>query len=365
MPLNQRPLFPAQDPGGASAEERPADVIGPNGDLPTSFFVPERTADGPIKGKESTSPVWSIVFRLTAPGLAHFASTNNPQTMPTHVCLYRVNVGEAPCNTPLRLGVRKRRDLSGNEAIVGYVTTIAVDHVTNKHPQHSIAVAARARADGKKAAVGEVMKITGVLGASAGSSVGAAAAASSSDGMVQTTLNMFTHSPGDKSKAAQARFYIESSCRLSKNTFGSAAFVKLLEAHGTCYSKLDRRELINYVLAEYEIFVAQMKHMILLKQTQSLGNACAQLQHDGGTAKNSIKHQVFAMSFTDPSWSRPWVVAFAVVALEELDESGQKVPQKHTDVNVAKAVRTSFSIFSERPLEMVRSQHNPSHSLNG
>lgn len=319
---------------------RPVPVVDiTDGKLSPEFFVSKKAAFGK---KKLTSPVWSLVFELTEEGVAYFAKSHRitaDKDNFTHVCLLCENKDSIECCTPLKLTVVKGKP--------GYFcTSPAIDHFRRVHAHHPIAQDSAKRQDVKLETVANSMAAN-----AGGLSIAGAASTTS---LTQTTLSAFVLSPADRSKAAQARFYIESSGRISKNTFDDPAFIQLLKIHGgDNFFKLSPRELINYVRAEYEILTAMIKHILVLKQEQALGNQFAQVQHDGGTSKNSIKHQVFSMAIVGPKFDMPMVIALEVVTLERF-ENGQRLLQKHTDENVAKALEAIWSSLCDEPLKKVR-----------
>lgn len=325
----------------AHAVRAPAVEI--TGQLSRAFFKTEKAAVGK---KKLTSPVWAEVFELTDEGVAHFAELRHITASKdnfTHVCLC-ANKDSIECCTPLKMA-----SVKGKPGY--YCTSPAIEHIRQKHTQHPIAQLSFKRQDMKQETVANSMAATagGLPRAGADS-----ATSLTPTSLTQSTLAAFVLSPADKSRAAQARYYIESSSRISKNTFEDKAFIQLLKIHGgDDFFKLSPRELINYVRAESKILTGMIKHVLVLKQAQALGNQFAQLQHDGGTSKNGIKHQAFAVSVVDPKFDFPMVIAIDVVTLAIYD-NGRMVLEKHTDENVSKALKASWAKLCSAPLTEVR-----------
>jgi hypothetical protein len=302
------------------------------------------------------------VQRLTDDGVEHFMKLDLAKKKFTHVCLALKADGH-PCNTPLALSRVKK----ANGQLGTYSTSAAVDHLKSTHPSLSVSVEALGRQDKKKMVIAIAMadqqpaSSSAVIPAGSETNVGSSIAHGR---LTQSVLSCYMLTPADKSKAAQARFYIDGCGRVSKNTFEDPAFIKLLKAHGgDTYFKLSRQELIHYVRAEYDVMVLMIKEMIRRKEDQSLGNACAQLQHDGGTAQNGVKHQAIGLAFVEPDFTRPIVIALGVITLTACDVSGQKTLKKHTDQNVAGAARDCWAIYSDSPITNVRARARASDAL--
>ena len=113
-----------------------------------------------------------------------------------------------------------------------------------------------------------------------------------------------------KSLSAQAKWYVYSSCYVSKRTFKDKHFKSMLRAvaRSNAAPILTQYMLKEYVRAEFSVFLLFLALIIKLKMGQSHDAPFAQAQHDGGTAANKKKYQALAMQFIDPKWLRNLVI---------------------------------------------------------
>jgi hypothetical protein len=111
-------------------------TTGGNGDLPSTYYANEHTADGPCGKKRAISDVWKSIYRLTAVGIAFFRQSlklkENSKDEPTHVCR-AIKEDGAPCNTPLRLHRNNKNGKPGT-----FITTPAVEHIKEFHTLTSV-----------------------------------------------------------------------------------------------------------------------------------------------------------------------------------------------------------------------------------
>ena len=121
---------------------------------------------------------------------------------------------------------------------------------------------------------------------------------------------LFRLTDEQKSLSAQAKWYVYSSCYVSKRTFKDKHFKSMLRAVAGSNAApiLTQYMLKEYVRAEFSVFLLFLALIIKLKMDQSHGIPFAQAQHDGSTAANKKKYQALALQFIDPKWQRNLVI---------------------------------------------------------
>jgi hypothetical protein len=110
----------------------------------------------------------------------------------------------------------------------------------------------------------------------------------------------------DSALAASARSYIYGSCRISKETFDDPAQrdrdQTMFRAGGGKGQApiLNKKNLVEWVRAEYSVFLILLQFMITRCLEYSKGNAFAQGINDCCTLKNHVKHCAIGVAFVDP-----------------------------------------------------------------
>lgn len=214
--------------------------------LPTGTYL--RTTIGKRK---SHSAIWEYVKCLTTEDSEGF----------THVCIYPLGVGEDGkqrfCNYKIKLHKNK---LTGS-----WINSIAKSHVETVHPESTPGTMAKRAKEAIQSKKEEIMQ-----------------------------NSTFMLSVKDAALASQARYYVYSTCAVSKNTFECEFFVAMLRQHGH-NSKLSRKNLANWVRAEFEVFRKFLRFFIELKWKESRGNIFCQIQHDGATIANKKKYEAVGL----------------------------------------------------------------------
>ena len=102
----------------------------------------------------------------------------------------------------------------------------------------------------------------------------------------------------EKALTSQARWYIYSHMRISKQEFESEEFREMLRGQSDGPGIfLTKRQLIEWIGAEFRIFLTFLKYAVRTKHVQAKGNAFGQALHDGGTLKSHQKYQALGAQF--------------------------------------------------------------------
>ena len=217
----------------------------------------------------------------------------------THVCIAKDNNGVV-CGQILKL----QRTVEG-----GFVTTVAVIHMSDFHPNHPSAVARKKY----NAARGEKME-TALQGEG-----------------VQIASNMATlpqHWAGATkatrracAQARMARYFVYGRCYVSKQAFEDHVFREMCQGFwadnkGDC-PFLSKRSLSLWLRAEFEIFIKYAKFIVDEHFKAALGNPFAQFLHDAGTLDDQQKREAVAISFMSMGWDKIITICFGFVSVPD------------------------------------------------
>ena len=152
----------------------------------------------------------------------------------------------------------------------------------------------------------------------------------------------------DSALAASARSYIYGRGRISKETFDDPAHRDRDQAMfraGVGKGQaplLHRKKLVEWVRAEYSVFLILLQFMITRCLEYSKGNAFAQGINDCCTLKNHVKHCAMGIVFVDPELRENHTVC---VAMQKTD--GWK------DLQIADLVRGVFQCVLQRDYSQI------------
>jgi hypothetical protein len=120
-----------------------------------------------------------------------------------------------------------------------------------------------------------------------------------------------------KALSAQARYVVYAGQHISYATFSDPFFKEMLRTvgDGPDAAILTEKMLKMYIMSEFSIFLFFLRIICKLKMEQSLSTPSAQIIHDGGTAANKRKYQVFGMQIVDPRWLCNLVVCIGFISV--------------------------------------------------
>lgn len=253
----------------------------------------ELVSNTPTK-KGSKAEVWSDIRRLPHPLRGSFGKK-------THVCVVQ-NKDGAACRMLIRLS---KQPTSGDKpgAARLWQTNIANQHVRLFHGTSSKAgEASMKRKLDEEMRKETVMFMQGMNQTSASATSAAA-----------TDLRKYSLSREERALTSQARWYMYSKMHISKQEFESIEFREMQrEQAGGVSILLSRRQLTEYVRAEFRIFVKFLQFIIAQKMVQAKGNPFAQGVHDGGTLANHQKYQALGIQFIPASGEANFVICIGL-----------------------------------------------------
>jgi len=311
--------------GGASDDNDPNDV---NFVLPPSFFVRPECLRAP-----SGATVWAyvnlrgVVWLLTKKGVEYFESKG---TNATHICR-AVKEDGCICNTTMKCFKVKKSTGAGVRAT--YVSSTALVHLLNNHPNHPAAVASNAnKITAGKHKFGVMLEAdTEVSSVSSASSPFSTSSSSTSSSKFTSTSpsqpkTIFQVNNADANLSRMVKWFVYSKMNLPKNVFEEDEFRKMSPHLPIMTSKA----LSMWVKAEFEVFLRFLRFMLLRKHTEAGGNPCCQAIHDGGTLNNRRKYQSLGLQFVGAKFCRNFVVAVALTVTE--DGTASVVAKKFDDI---------------------------------
>lgn len=278
--------------------------------------------------------VWKFVKELD--------SDTSPWPGFTHICQHAKEGRH--CNELLKVGWEKRANR--------WVTTVAIYHMKTEHKDTtSIGANAFNRELLKASGTQRIMEAAGQSSSASGGALSKLPLLRSVDltgsvplGGTQTTLDgVYALSRDERQRAAQARFYIYAPAKISKSVFENKLFREMISAgddHGQKSVVLSPKDLINFVVAEFECFTEYLRFLLSECHDLSFGNAFAQLLHDAGTLVNHIKYEAAGMQLVAPKFDINIVVAFAF----------EKHIWSNTDVSVADTLQSRVERIAGIPL---------------